>query len=135
RGQTRQYVLPTFAEQLRTARKTGAVSVPTGNLERVRDFLDVRDVVEAYLRLLTAGIPGEAYNVARGEGVMLGELFHRLAELVGVKAEPTPDPTLMRKADVPHLVGDSTKLRRATGWAPTIALDETLRGMVDAEAD
>ncbi len=135
RGQTRQYVLPTFVEQLRAARKTGALSVPAGNLERVRDFLDVRDVVEAYLRLLTRGVPGEAYNVARGEGVMLGELFHRLAELVGVKAEPKPDPSLMRKADVPHLVGDSTKLRRATGWAPTIALDETLRGMVDAEAD
>ncbi|MGH7525340.1 MAG: NAD-dependent epimerase/dehydratase family protein, partial [Gemmatimonadales bacterium] len=47
RGQTRQYVLPAFVEQLRKARKTGATSVSTGNLERVRDFLDVRDVVEA----------------------------------------------------------------------------------------
>ena len=55
-------------------------------------------------------------------------------DLVGVRAEPRPDPTLARSRDLPHLVGDSTKLRRATGWTPTISLDQTLRGLVDAEA-
>jgi nucleoside-diphosphate-sugar epimerase len=41
---------------------------------------------------------------------------------------------LTRSRDLPHLVGDSTKLRRATGWTPTLSLDQTLRGLVDAEA-
>ena len=44
-------------------------------------------------------------------------------------------PSLVRSADIPHLVGDSTKLRRATGWAPTISLDRTLQELVDAQAD
>jgi len=133
-GQTRDYVLPAFVARLRAARAQGATSVPTGNLTPVRDLLDVRDVVAAY-RLLLSAEPGEAYNVARGEGTSLAELFRRLAVLIGVDARPIADAALARRVDIPHLVGDATKLRRATGWAPTISFEQTLQGLVDAEAD
>jgi GDP-4-dehydro-6-deoxy-D-mannose reductase len=133
-GQTLQYVVPAFVERLRTAKATGANQVPTGNLDPVRDLLDVRDVVDAYLGLLADGVPGEAYNIARGEGVTLRQLFQSLAELMGIRAEPVPDPSLVRIADIPHLVGDSAKLRKATGWSPTLSLEQTLREMVDAQA-
>jgi GDP-4-dehydro-6-deoxy-D-mannose reductase len=131
-GQGPQYVVPSFLQRLRAAKSSGVTRVPTGNLDPVRDLLDVRDVVEAYLGLLAHGVPGETYNVGRGEGVTLRELFCRLADLIGARAEPVPDPSLIRTADIPHLVGDSAKLRTATGWSPTITLDRTLREMVDA---
>jgi GDP-4-dehydro-6-deoxy-D-mannose reductase len=134
-GQTPQYVAPALVRRLREARRTGATTVPTGNLEPVRDLLDVQDVVEAYSALVRGGEPGEAYNIARGEGLSVADLFARLARLIGVDVRPQPDPSLRRAGDIPHLVGDSTKLRRATGWAPSISLDETLRRLVDAEAD
>ncbi|MBA3344886.1 MAG: GDP-mannose 4,6-dehydratase [Gemmatimonadales bacterium] len=134
-GQTTQYVVPAFVARLRAAKESGADQVPTGNLEPVRDLLDVRDVVGAYLALLAHGVPGEAYNIARGEGWSLGDLFRRLAELMAVPAVAVPDPSLVRSADIAHLVGDATKIRRATGWAPAITLEQTLRELVDAEAD
>jgi GDP-4-dehydro-6-deoxy-D-mannose reductase len=134
-GQTTQYVAPALVQRLREARRTGATTVPTGNLDPVRDLLDVHDVVEAYSGLLRRGEPGEAYNIARGEGLSVAELFERLAQLIGAGARPAPDPSLRRASDIPHLVGDSTKLRRATGWAPSISLEQTLRRLVDAEAD
>ncbi len=134
-GQDRRFVLPSFVARLREARETKERRVRTGNLDPVRDLLDVRDVVEAYVLLLRAGEPGEIYNVSRGEGASVGELFRMLAEQIGVRAEPEPDPALARRNDIPHLVGDSTKLRRATGWAPARTLQQTLRGLVDAEAD
>jgi GDP-4-dehydro-6-deoxy-D-mannose reductase len=134
-GQDARFVLPAFASRLREARATGAREVPTGNLDPVRDLLDVRDVVEAYLALLELGEPGEIYNIARGEGVSLREIFRRLADLVGVAAEPRPSAELTRRQDIPHLVGNTTKLRQATGWSPRISLDATLRGLVDAQAD
>jgi GDP-4-dehydro-6-deoxy-D-mannose reductase len=133
-GQQPRFALPGFVERLRAAKANGDAVVPTGNLDPVRDLLDVRDVVEAYLALLERGTPGEAYNIARGEGRSLAELFGILADLVGVRAEPRPDPRFARARDLPHLVGDSTKLRRATGWTPRLSLDQTLRGLVDAEA-
>jgi GDP-4-dehydro-6-deoxy-D-mannose reductase len=134
-GQSSQYVVPAFAARLREARRSGARTVATGNLAPVRDLLDVRDVVAAYRLLLAHGAAGEPYNVARGSGTSLAEVFARLAALVGTAAAPEIDPALVRSADIPHLVGDSTKLRRATGWAPTISLQQTLQGLVDAEAD
>jgi GDP-4-dehydro-6-deoxy-D-mannose reductase len=134
-GQNPQYVVPAFARRLRAAQREGAATVPTGNLEPVRDLLDVRDVVEAYRLLLAHGAPGEAYNVARGEGVSLAQLFERLAALIGASAAARPDPSLVRGGDIPHLVGDSTKLRRATGWVPAISFEQTLQELVHAEAD
>ncbi len=133
-GQTTRYVLPALVERLRAAKASGATSIPTGNLTSVRDFLDVRDVVEAYLALLHRGVPGEIYNVSRGEGVGLADMLHRLSQLIGVSVEPKSDPALTRAADIPHLVGDSSKLRRATSWAPSISLEQTLRDLVNAEA-
>ncbi len=134
-GQDERFVAPAFARRLRGARLAGARVVKVGNLEPLRDFLDVRDVAAAYVALLERGVPGEIYNVASGKGVTLQELFDRLAKIVGVAAIPEPDPEFMRPADIPVLVGDSGKLRAATGWAPTLPLDRTLRDLVHAQAD
>ena len=134
-GQTTTYVVPSWVARIKAAQRSGAGQVAVGNLAPVRDLLDVRDVTAAYHRLLRDGRPGEAYNVARGEGIALAEVFQRLAAVMGGTVVPAPDPALVRRADIPHLVGDSTKLRRATGWAPAISLEQTLQELVDAEAD
>jgi GDP-4-dehydro-6-deoxy-D-mannose reductase len=131
-GQLPVYVVPAFLQRLRAAQASGAAEVRTGNLDPVRDLLDVRDVAAAYIALLTQGSPGEAYNIARGEGVTLRELFSRLAEMVGARVRPVPDPSLMRPGDIQYLVGDASKLRRATGWSPRFTLEQTLREMVNA---
>jgi GDP-4-dehydro-6-deoxy-D-mannose reductase len=134
-GQDERFVAPAFARRLRGARLAGARVVKVGNLLPVRDFLDVRDVAAAYLALAARGEPGEIYNVASGAGVSLQALFERLAAIVGVDAIPEPDPAFMRPADIPYLVGDSSKLRAATGWAPSIPLEQTLSDLVHAQAD
>jgi GDP-4-dehydro-6-deoxy-D-mannose reductase len=134
-GQDERFVAPAFARRLRGAHLAAARVVKVGNLEPVRDFLDVRDVADAYVALLARGVPGEVFNVASGQGVALQALFDLLAQIVGVSAIPEPDPEFMRPADIPMLVGDSAKLRAATGWAPTIPLERTLRDLVHAQAD
>jgi GDP-4-dehydro-6-deoxy-D-mannose reductase len=134
-GQSARYVVPAFVERLRAARASGARTAPTGNLTPVRDLLHVRDVVRAYRGLLERGVAGEIYNVARGEGVSLAEVFARLAALLGTAAVPETSAALARRVDIPHLVGDSTKLRRATGWSPEISFEQTLQELVDAQAD
>jgi GDP-4-dehydro-6-deoxy-D-mannose reductase len=133
-GQRPPYVVPSFIQRLLDLKSAGSRSqVPTGNLDLVRDLLDVRDVVEAYLLLLERGRGGETYNVARGQGFTLRDIFQRLADEIGVSAEPMLDPALVRPADIPHLVGDAGKLRETTGWSPVISLEQTLRDMVHAQ--
>ena len=134
-GQDARFVVPALAQRLTFAKRIGAPVVKVGNLEPVREFLHVRDVVDAYARLLVRGQPGETYNVASGQGIALDQLFFKLADLVGVRVIPEVDPDLMRRADVPHLVGDASKLHAATGWAPRHSLEDTLRDVLDAQAN
>jgi len=134
-GQDPAFVVPAFARRLRAARRDGQTEVRVGNLEPVRDLLDVRDVARAYVALLTGGNPGSVYNVARGTGVSLGALLDELARLVGIEVRPVPDPALMRAVDIAHLVGDAEALHRDTGWVPTTPLTHTLRDVVDAQTD
>ncbi|MGH7700548.1 MAG: GDP-mannose 4,6-dehydratase [Gemmatimonadales bacterium] len=134
-GQDVRFVVPAFAQRLRFAQRIGAPVVKVGNLEPVREFLHVKDVVDAYARLLVKGEPGELYNVARGEGISLEELLFTMAGMIGVRPIPEADPDLVRPADIPHLVGDPAKLRVATGWRPRLSLEETLRDVIDAQAD
>ncbi len=134
-GQSTRFVVPGFIERLLAARRTRASTVRTGNLDPVRDILDVRDVADAYVRLLESGTSGEVYNVARGSGLSLREVFQTIADRLGCHATPERDPSLARAADIPHLVGDPDKLRAATGWVPRHTLDHTLQLMIDAQAD
>ena len=73
--------------------------------------------------------------MASGQAISLADLLEKLARLVGVRPIPEADPDLTRVADIPHLVGDGSKLRAATGWAPRRSLDETLKDVVHAQAD
>jgi GDP-4-dehydro-6-deoxy-D-mannose reductase len=102
-----------------------------GNLQAVRDFTDVRDVVRAYWMLLERGAPGEVYNVCSGRGVRLADLLNRLIALSGLRVEVQVDAARLRPVDAPILVGDPGRLRAATGWEPTIPLDRTLRDLLD----
>lgn len=134
-GQDERFAIPSFARRLRLARQLKTRVVTVGNLDVTRDMLDVRDVAGAYLALLERGTPGEAYNVSSGIGQPLRAVFHQLAAIVGVDAIPETDAAYMRPADLPCLIGDSSKLRTATGWAPSLPLDRTLRDLVNAQAD
>ena len=134
-GQDERFAIPSFARRLRLAKQLKARVVTVGNLDVTRDMLDVRDVAGAYLALLERGTPGEAYNVSSGSGQSLRAVFQQLAEMVGVDAIPETDAAYVRPADLPCLIGDSSKLRAATGWAPSISLDRTLRDLVNAQAD
>jgi GDP-4-dehydro-6-deoxy-D-mannose reductase len=130
-GQAPGFAIPSFARQLAEARRGGeaAATISVGNLEPVRDFLHVKDVVAAYRLLLEKGTSGEAYNVCSGQGRTIRSVLDELAELSGICVEVHVDPKRLRPADIPHLVGDASKLRRL-GWAPRLKLSDALRDIL-----
>jgi len=105
--------------------------VQVGNLDAVRDFTDVRDVVRAYWMLVERGEPGEVYNVCRGTGVRVGELLGEMIAAAGIDIQVRVDPERLRPSDVPILVGNPGKLRRRTSWEPRIGLAQTMRDLLD----
>ncbi len=131
-GQAEHFLLPALVRRALRLRDEGGSVLPIGNTTPVRDILHVRDVVDAYLRLVERGTPGEAYNVASGRGWSVGDLAARVLERVGVPAALEPDPALVRAADVPILVGDAGKLRLATGWTPSLSCDDVIDDLIHA---
>ncbi len=134
-GQADGYVVPAFAKRLLLAKRVGAPVVEVGNLEPVREFLHVKDVVEAYRLLLEGGEPGQVYNVASETGVTLRDVFRRLADAAEHNAVPESDASLMRAMDLPYLVGSGAKIEAAVGWKPTIPWEQTLAEVIDAQAN
>jgi GDP-4-dehydro-6-deoxy-D-mannose reductase len=135
RGQSVDFWVPRRCRVLVEAKRRGAPAVTVGELSPVRDFLHVDDVVDAYLALLTHGRAGEIYNIASGCGVTLEAVHAQLEDLIGVHPLHEPDAGEMRPDARAYLVGDASKLRSATGWAPRRSLKETLKEVVDAQAD
>ncbi len=134
-GQDDRFVVPAFARRILEARRSGSSSMRVGNLNPVRDFLHVDDVVDAYCRLIDAGSVGETYNIASGSGVSVGEVLQMVMAAAGVDVDTEIDAELVRPSDVPHLVGSSTKLRDDTGWQPKRNLVQAIQEVVDAQTD
>jgi GDP-4-dehydro-6-deoxy-D-mannose reductase len=131
-GRAEAFAESSFAQQI--AEIEAGLRPPVlrvGNLEAVRDFTDVRDVVRAYWELLEKGEGGEVYNVCSGRGRKIGDLLDELLRVSGVRVEVKVDPARLRPSDVPVLVGDPTRLRTATGWEPRIPLEQTLRDLLE----
>jgi GDP-4-dehydro-6-deoxy-D-mannose reductase len=129
-GQSDAFVLPSFARQAaEIAAGAREPRLRVGNLDSLRDFLDVDDVIEAYLALADRAIPAGAYNVASGVARRVGDALDTILELAGVQAEIEVDPERLRPTDI--AVGDASRLREATGWAPRVSFRETLARVVE----
>lgn len=102
-----------------------------GNLEAVRDFLDVRDVARAYALALEKGTPGEVYVIASGKGTKIKEMLEKLIAIAQIEVEIRKDPERLRPSDVELLIGSSEKFQKATGWKPEIPFDKTLKDLLD----
>lgn len=129
-GQSDSFVASSFARQLAEIEAgLRAPELHVGNLDAVRDFLDVADVVDAYQRLLERGVPADVYNIASGAGVAIGRLLERLLAHARVRPAVREDPARWRGTDA--AIGDASRLRRRTGWQPGIPLDDTLARLLD----
>jgi GDP-4-dehydro-6-deoxy-D-mannose reductase len=102
-----------------------------GNLEARRDFSDVRDVVDGYLLAAEHGRPGEAYNLASGEGVRIAEVLEYLRGAVSVDVDVQQDGDRLRAADLVALLGDATRAREELGWKPRYKFEETLDSVLE----
>ena len=121
------FVVPDFASQLADIQRQGqAGQMTVGNLEAMRDFTDVRDVVRAYELLAEQGQPGEPYLICSGRPVKIATILQKLIEIAGVEVTVQADPERMRPSDTPCLYGSYSKLQAQTGWQPQIGLDQSL---------
>jgi len=101
-----------------------------GNLEAVRDFVDVRDAVKAMWLLAEKGTPGQAYNICSGKGWRVKEILDMLISISSQHVEIEQDPSRMRPSDKQSLIGDCSMLN-GLGWNTSIPIEKTLADILD----
>ncbi|MGZ3529610.1 MAG: GDP-mannose 4,6-dehydratase [Vulcanimicrobiaceae bacterium] len=131
-GQSDRFVVASFASQLARIAAGGDAKLYVGNLSAQRDFLDVRDVVAAYVALAKGGVAGAVYNICSGTPVSIESVLRELVLLARVPVEIREDPSRMRPSDVPVFYGSNEAVRAATRWQPRIPLRQSLREIYDA---
>lgn len=135
-GQAETFVVPAFAGQIARIEAGRAPPVlRTGALEPKRDFLDARDVCAAYAAVVArdAALPANfALNIASGAPVRIGVILEKLLALARVDITVARDPARLRRAEIAVAAGDAGLARRLLGWAPNIALEDTLQAVLEA---
>ncbi len=131
-GQTPAFVVSDFCKQAAEIEKGLREPVMrVGNLEAMRDFTDVRDVVRAYAALIKKGVPGETYNVGSGKAVSIRSILDMIISLSKAEISVETDPAKIRPVDIPIIEADTRKIREATGWQPEIPLEKTISDTLD----
>jgi len=126
------FVTSNFSKQIALIEKGKQEPViKVGNLDAIRDFTDVRDMVRGYWFAATRGEPGEVYNICSGKGYRIKEILDMLLSFSKVKVKVELDPERLRPSDVPVLIGDNTKFREKTGWSPKIPFEKTVKDLLN----
>ncbi len=126
------FVTSNFARQIaEIERGVREPVIAVGNLKTRRDYTDVRDIVRGYWLLLEKGEPGEVYNLCSGRAWLIQDILDFLlgeARVDGITVRE--DRARLRPSDVPVLLGDATKARKAVGWELRIPFEQTLRDVL-----
>jgi GDP-4-dehydro-6-deoxy-D-mannose reductase len=124
------FVVADLAAAIARIEKSQQENLPVGNLASIRDFTDVKDMVQAYILLMRAGKSGETYNLGSGRGTSIQDLLDTLISLAKTKINVQTDQAKIRPIDLPRLVCDNEKIK-TLGWQPQHQLEKTLARILD----
>jgi GDP-4-dehydro-6-deoxy-D-mannose reductase len=122
--------LPQWARQIAAAERTQGGTLRTGRLDVVRDFLDVRDVSDAYIALVRTPEADGVINICSGEATPLRAVVDMLLAEARTQISLAHDPTLERRQDPREVVGDPSRLHELTGWSPSFSLADSIRDLL-----
>ena len=124
--QNERFVVPSFMRQLTNISQGAENKMLVGNINVARDFLDVRDVVDAYYKILHHGKNGEVYNVCSGYAYKLHEIITMAEEILQIKANIEVDQARLRPNDVMLILGDNAKLKQELNWESKYEIRQTI---------
>ena len=127
-GQRSGFVTADFASQIAAMENSPAAEIKVGNLEPMRDFLYVGDVVDAYMKIIEKPtFASGTYNIGTGKPIRIREILDTLLEISQIRAEIVVDPEKFRTADINKMSLDSTKFAKEFNWHPSVPLKDGLR--------
>ncbi len=128
--QTGDFAVPSFVKQIVEIEQGKKQTLEVGNLQGIRDFTSVKDMVRAYIVLLEKGAVGDVYNIGSGTGIQMQEIVNQLVGLSTVPITVEQDEARLRPLDVPKLIADNRKIQ-SLGWELQISINEELEKIIE----
>ncbi len=131
-GQSDTFVVADFCNQVAGIEK-GLQNpvIKTGNIDVMRDFTDVDDIVNAYILLADKGKYGEVYNVGSGKALSLRFILDTIINLSTAEISVEKDPERFRPSDVMKIQADISKIQADTGWKPLIPIEKSIENILN----
>ncbi len=132
-GQSEIFAVASFAKQIVSCykKKNDYEAIRVGNVNVVRDFIDVRDVVDAYNLLLKKGKKGEVYNVCSGNGITLNDIIMIMVNKLNLKIDLLQDKSLLRPVENKMIVGSNDKITKTIGWKINYNIQNSIDDIID----
>lgn len=123
-GRGEQYAESAWAKQIAEIERGERAILQHGNLDAIRNYTDVRDIVEAYTRAID--LPSGVYNICSDQNVSMQEVLDTLIGMATCDITAQPSPELFRPRDFSFSKPDCAKFTSLTGWKPHYHLKDTL---------
>ena len=134
-GQDERFVVPSFAAQIaRIEKGLAEPKLSVGNLGAERDFLDVDDVIDAYMAALALADHAKGFavfNIASGRLRSIASILDRLIALSPAKLAVEKDAGRMRASEIAATRCDTAAFTARTGWRPQRDFDDTIAAILD----
>ncbi|UCC11423.1 MAG: GDP-mannose 4,6-dehydratase [candidate division WOR-3 bacterium] len=131
-GQARGFVLPHIAAQVAEIEKNKRPPlVELGNIDVMREFMNIADVMSAYVKAIDVCEAGRVYNVASGQGYSIRTAVDIYKELAKTPFEVKTQPSKIRPNDTPRLIGNGKRFMEATGWQPQYRFEKTIEDLLN----
>jgi GDP-4-dehydro-6-deoxy-D-mannose reductase len=128
-GRGEQYAESSFAKQIAAIERGERDVLIHGNLDSIRNYTDVRDMVRAYVKAID--LPSGVYNICSDQNITMREVLDKLIELSTTSVKTEVNMALYRPSDFSFKEPNCDKLRNLTDWQPEIGLDKTLSDLLD----
>ena len=127
-GQTEDFIVRKIIRHF----QEGATEIRLGELQLERDFSDVDDVVEAYVRLTRVSTDYAVVNLCSGNVVHLADIVPTLVEITGQPMNVIRDERFFRGGEPRVIRGSTEFLHALIGTFPRRTFRQTLERMVGA---
>ncbi|MBP7506946.1 MAG: NAD-dependent epimerase/dehydratase family protein [Prolixibacteraceae bacterium] len=107
-------------------RKDKKLVIKMGNLNTERDFINVNDAMDAYIKIAQGDFWGEVFNICSGKPYSIRKVVEVIAGFSGMPVEIEHDPALVRIPDIDISFGSYAKAHRAFGFEPVVDIERSL---------
>jgi GDP-4-dehydro-6-deoxy-D-mannose reductase len=128
-GRGEMYAESAFAKQIVEVELGRRKVVEHGNLDSVRNYTDVRDIVRAYV--LAIDLEPGVYNICSDSNVTMQSIMNMLVRQAKCKVKTKVNPALYRPADFSFKEPSCEKFKELTGWEPIISLRKTMADILE----